>query len=1563
MKKLLSLILAMCMVLSTMGTVAFAEESTVSADLEIGTAEELIAFAKDVNENKNEYSGKTVVLTADIDLEGSEANLWTPIGASGDSVPKFKGTFDGLGHTIKKLYVKQGAAYHAAGLFGATNGTIKDLTIDGAYIESLSSGSATVNGTAVVAGSTAYGATIENVHVKNAVVKGNRYVAGVVGYMDGTVKNCSVEDVTIVATPDNLTGSYDNGDKVGGIVGYCNSNAVEISDCQLNGAVSITAYRDVAGIVGCVNSTVKVNNNTNSSALTITVDTTLCGERSNYNVGEFIGRNAPASATGNTATATATFENKVVLAPKTIEVATKAELDSAIKNAAEGDVILLTADIDYTGTATLVINKEITIDLGGKNLTTNGTYGGIKLKGNCSLKNGTLNHNGTATAIKAWNVKAIEDVVIDVAFKEENKIIGGIVIQEGTTNRIDTIKNVTLKGGGLTNGIETYNCGDATQDVIGSMENVTINAKGTGMLISAPCGTATNCDIKGGKSGIELWIKGTYSAKLNLVDCDVEGGTQALYIHDEFSSNPNVVNSGELKLTADEASTFVSENGKALNKEISKAENVVLSKEILKLYTLSGSGTAEDPYLIGSLEDLKWFRDSVNTYTQDGSNQYKGKYVKLTADIDLAGENWTPIGTNSSNDHMAFLGTFDGDGHTISNLYINGDGDHLGFFARVGSYQEGITPTVKNIKFNNVDVSSNTTTGHGGSYVGGVIANAGGNSVVENVHITGDVYVVGYGYIGGIVGHGYPDIIDCSVIANDGSYVNCYYWCVGGIIGYAGENGTPITNCHVEGLDIWSDRGGAAAVAGVLQDNNTLTNVSAKDVEITSNSDYVMGYIAGNGEASTLTNVTIENVKVTAKGKEITSTDAVAKVGESIFFDLQDAITAASVGDEIVIVADGTYVLPGFSKNITITGAEGIEAIITVDKTAVSEATFNNVTFKYSETSSHNGIQHATKLTYNDCTIIGQPFLYAAEETFNNCTFTTTDANNYNVWTYAAGVVSFNDCTFNCAGRSVLVYNDGAIATDVTFKGCKFIASQPATGKAAIEVDTSYMPGGTDIVINNTTATGFATGSVSGNSLWNDKKNQAKFTVTVDDVKVWPIDPADRILPTATVTEIENDDLTFALNFKADEVTDGQLGYYGDWYADFVLTVNKEVTFNANGGADGYLSGQYDGWSKNWVNVPFEDVTLKAGESLKIMEYAAERMGQTSLKLTYNDVYSMVKDFDCGVYLEDEFLKANPDFEVTLELRMFNNEDESESYVIGETYEFVAPVVKPNLFKIAGRTVSYGSSLDMNFYISKNGDGEDYVAKITKSYADGRAAVVEEIPFSEWVKDGSYWKVTFKGIAAKEMKDNVEITIYNEDGEAVSETINTSITSYAEDVLRKNNYKDKDKILAVDMVNYGAAAQKHFNYGTDNLANSTLTEDEKLFASDDVPYGDVELTHTENAWGSLLVYESKVVLRMYFKNLTDDMTAKITFTDHYGKKKEFDGEIATDKDGYKYIEVDQLATADYKTVVTCTIYNADGSEYAMAQDSIEQNMKRQPKQEEIYGALMKFGHSAFEFFH
>lgn len=325
---------------------------------------------------------------------------------------------------------------------------------------------------------------------------------------------------------------------------------------------------------------------------------------------------------------------------------------------------------------------------------------------------------------------------------------------------------------------------------------------------------------------------------------------------------------------------------------------------------LDGEGTEANPYLINDLEDLLWFKDSVNTYTQDGSNQYKGKYVKLTADIDLAGINWEPIGDNDKNDHEAFKGIFDGDGHTISNLYVRREGGNLGFFARTGDYSEGLAPTIKNITFNNVDVSTTVTnhwtTGHGDN-VGGVIANAGGETYIDNVKVTGDVYVDGCAYVGAIVGHGYPNITNCSVDANDGSYVNAGYWCAGGIIGYAGEGGTEIIGCSVKGLDVWSAYGAAAAVAGLLKDGNTVKDVTAENVDVTAASDYCMGYIAGNGEASTYENVTVSNVTATANGNAITSTDAeVAKVADAIYFDIDAAIAAWTNGKTLTLLDDVT---------------------------------------------------------------------------------------------------------------------------------------------------------------------------------------------------------------------------------------------------------------------------------------------------------------------------------------------------------------------------------------------------------------------------------------------------------------------------------------------------------------------------------------------------------------------------------------------------------------------------------------------------------------------------------
>lgn len=123
---------------------------------------------------------------------------------------------------------------------------------------------------------------------------------------------------------------------------------------------------------------------------------------------------------------------------------------------------------------------------------------------------------------------------------------------------------------------------------------------------------------------------------------------------------------------------------------------------------------------------------------------------------------------------------------------------------------------------------------------------------------------------------------------------------------------------------------------------------------------------------------------------------------------------------------------------------------------------------------------------------------------FINCTF-VQDAVDYNVWTYGAGSVLFKDCTFNCAGKAVLVYNEGYVAGQtVEFQNCKFNASASVTGKAAIEIDctfTSY-----NVVIDEATAdnvTGFANGSVSGSPVWNVKLGSKPTTVTVAGAVVY----------------------------------------------------------------------------------------------------------------------------------------------------------------------------------------------------------------------------------------------------------------------------------------------------------------------------------------------------------------------------------------------------------------------------------------------------------------------------
>ena len=217
--------------------------------------------------------------------------------------------------------------------------------------------------------------------------------------------------------------------------------------------------------------------------------------------------------------------------------------------------------------------------------------------------------------------------------------------------------------------------------------------------------------------------------------------------------------------------------------------------------------------------------------------------------------------------------------------------------------------------------------------------------------------------------------------------------------------------------------------------------------------------------------------------------------------ELNSAINGATGAVGVQLPA-GTYTLPALdSKDVTIIGTKDTVINMKNEVRKASSVSFEGVTVEFAN-ATYKGFQHTGKLTYKDCTIIGQQFLYANDVEFINCTFEQDSSDAYNVWTYSAGNVLFKDCTFNCAGKSVLIYRESSsVGQTVEFQNCKFKASASVAGKAAIEIDSSLLKDDAiyKVVIDQATVdkvTGFGTGSVSKNSVWNNKSG-SRATVIV----------------------------------------------------------------------------------------------------------------------------------------------------------------------------------------------------------------------------------------------------------------------------------------------------------------------------------------------------------------------------------------------------------------------------------------------------------------------------------
>ena len=478
--------------------------------------------------------------------------------------------------------------------------------------------------------------------------------------------------------------------------------------------------------------------------------------------------------------------------------------------------------------------------------------------------------------------------------------------------------------------------------------------------------------------------------------------------------------------------------------------------------TVTEPKQTDNDILISSPAEWIWLKTH-------GSN---GKNIKLTANLDFGGFEVKGIAAPAE---------FDGQGYIMSNMVLLPGGSNYSNGLFQGDATSGGV-TVKNVTFENITAECSDPE-HG--YVGVVFGDLqSGNLTLENVHVK-DADLCGVQSVGGLVGFVASgktvSINNCSV---EGGYFHNYP--VADESGFvAGLVGRPVGTVHVTASEVkdtqirgyYASRRGETTIAAVVGgqasvDGVTVTNVTVKKTQIDA--------VASNtGE---LTAALADNKK-----------DIVLKAGE---YELGGATFGASevniVGDDreksVVKVSKSIYA-DGKTinlKNLTYSVPAGL--------------TYDEFNFAF--------IHRAAGFNMEGCVIAdGRLRINVSKSLIKNCQFnvSTSDGfDGYALFYYGNNnsEVTVNNCTFNTAGKAIVVYSEGACKYNLDVNDCVF-TSDASTDKAAIQMHTEWGISGT-LDIKNSKATGFA---AVNNGLWNELNNSTKeptteFDVTVDGVKV-----------------------------------------------------------------------------------------------------------------------------------------------------------------------------------------------------------------------------------------------------------------------------------------------------------------------------------------------------------------------------------------------------------------------------------------------------------------------------
>ena len=873
---------------------------------------------------------------------------------------------------------------------------------------------------------------------------------------------------------DANAGIYINGDNNTSTIGlklsvaYFYQGMINAKDANIETSVYWqTNETDQQGSANLVldNSTLKVTGNELNFKATGNSTVTLTNNSKIVAAGGFeYGNNTEFSVD---ATSSITDKNGVVALPVAKIGETKYKsLEAAFTAATEGQTITLLADATPALTSQRAITKAAVIDLGGKTLTL--TEDDLYF-GTTTFKNGTIvvdpsvkpstavfwmfaNQTLTFDAVKvvATGVTGTYLIGLDGNNSDLNLINGSEILVENTTALDLDIICVNASTG---NDIKVENSKVNVTNLDGRVffrGNYTVKDSEVNLAGITKAGFRI-------EAGQTLSIEGT--SKVNIEGEPRDGGihlTDLTATYTKASTATVIATVNEVKAIAIingkkyaslQAAVSAVQDGQTITLVSDVTENVTLTEKVGLRYTIDGAdNTMNGKFTITPLSD------------ENDNRRITIKNINFVNTADAAVDFISCAVTN----HYPRL--------TVEGCDFTGNGKKTDVALRLKTAYGAV---IKNCTGTGLHSFLQNT--------------AGKDFTIENVIVTNSKSGLALGTVQGVTVKGCEIAVAGYGIRMDANTYN---------------NNAVIESNTIE-----------AFIPVVVRNVNTDSNITFKGTNTftASNTDGLWCAIGAteyeeNGKMPTAP--ATGRVKVTLNGTGLAAAGIygnfvpVAKIGAEEYASLENAIAAATDGAEVVILEAGTYTVPS-GKNLTITGTvDGVVfANIGAHNMGGANVTFNNVTFTYADNSTYKGLQHSGNLVYNNCTFNGQVFLYGESETFNGCTFNTTDKDNYNVWTYSAENVAFNECVFNCAGKSVLIYHENAsVINNVAVERCQFKASQAVEGKAAIEMDSSLTSGINLTIDGETTVTGFGAGNVSGNSLWNNKKGDND--VANSDIKV-----------------------------------------------------------------------------------------------------------------------------------------------------------------------------------------------------------------------------------------------------------------------------------------------------------------------------------------------------------------------------------------------------------------------------------------------------------------------------